>query len=191
MKIQQQRMTCQKCSHVFDGELIVDAPMEVAIAALKAVRCSSCRASNVGFGGTDGTPPDTASTSLEARATWWRTHGDTGISSLTIYSAFTGSALNRGWNFDVPQDPCDFRRCRELLQVVPEWRENLSAVDKRFPWWKPFVDQWEEFNALYEAEIGTGRCPQLYKVIRGAVDVAYRMRKGQGVADHQRAETED
>jgi hypothetical protein len=41
MKIQRERMVCP-CGHRFEGELIVEAPIPVAAAAMKAIRCPKC-----------------------------------------------------------------------------------------------------------------------------------------------------
>lgn len=41
MRVDKMRLTC-KCEHVFDAEIIVDAPISVCSASMAAVRCPKC-----------------------------------------------------------------------------------------------------------------------------------------------------
>ncbi len=78
----------------------------------------------------------------------WALGRDTGISSMTIYSAITGIEIDRK---DVPHDPVDFGRCYRLLQLFPAWRKDLPKVIMLCPGWEPFVEAWDELTAMYEA----------------------------------------
>lgn len=73
-----------------------------------------------------------------------------GVSSATIWTALTGKKhMPFGWHPDVPADPDDFYRCHKLLTLVDGWRSRLDEVVARFPKWKPFVDAWDELEAMY------------------------------------------
>lgn len=88
----------------------------------------------------------------------WAMGRDTGISSLTIWSAITGHASpNR--RDDVPHDPDDFGRCYRLLKLFPSWRPQLSKVAGRYPDWAPFVEHWDELSEQYEQELAHGSEP--------------------------------
>lgn len=84
----------------------------------------------------------------------------TGVSSATIWTVMTGipSPYNR---YDIPYDPSDFGRCYKLLEMFPFWRSRLEEVSKRFPFWAPFVRDWDELTALYRQAIETKRSTSL------------------------------
>ena len=97
----------------------------------------------------------------------WLFAGDTGVSSLTIFSVMTNrpEVLGR-FGADAPYDPGDFGRCHRLLERFPEWRERLPEVADRYPVWRDLVREWAELTALYEKELSSGRAPALYQRIR-------------------------
>jgi hypothetical protein len=72
-----------------------------------------------------------------------------GSSSATIWAALTGKKMPFGWHPDVPLDPDDFRRCHQLLMLIPGWRARIAEVATRFPEWAPFVEAWDELERLY------------------------------------------
>jgi hypothetical protein len=93
----------------------------------------------------------------------WIANGDTGTSSLTIWSVMTGREVpERHFHPDTPKDPSDFGRCYRLLQVMPAWRPCLPEVSAKYPEWKALVDVWHELTALYQEEFPSGSCPRLY-----------------------------
>lgn len=49
MKIQRLTMICQanKCDHEFRGEVVVECPVQVALASMKALRCPKCGSRNL------------------------------------------------------------------------------------------------------------------------------------------------
>lgn len=162
MTIQKLRLTCESCKHVFDGEIVVDCPIPVAVASMKSVRCPKCSGKKVGLGGdyTD-KPPLTAP--LEVRVGWWEDQGERGTSSNTIFAAFTGySPRDVNW----PLDPDDFRRCKLLLDLIPEWRADLSPVSRAYPWFAPMIDRWGDIEALFMEESPKGVCPRCYELMK-------------------------
>jgi hypothetical protein len=158
--------------------VVSNAPISVATASWEAVRCPSCGSGPeaIGFGGGyKDAPPLTAS--IMERASWWRNRGEIGTSSLTIWCAFIGKLSPHG-RFDYPHDPDDFHRCKQLLDLIPEWRETLGEVVHRFSWFYPFSSRWNEFEALWAEESSKKRCPRLYDLMQVAGREAEAIRQG-------------
>jgi hypothetical protein len=158
VRIVLERVTCEDCKAVSDVELVADAPIPVVVASMKSARCPHCKSSKLGLGGNYKDAPP-LSAPMAHRIAWWDTRGERGISSNTIYSVLAPAEIVR---WDIPYDPDDFRRCKQLLDLVPEWRERLLEVAEVFPFWKPYTDAWDELDALYEAEASSGKAPKLY-----------------------------
>jgi hypothetical protein len=178
MQIQNQRVTCAECGRVGDVELVVQAPLLVAIASIKAARCPHCGSAELGLGGSyDDAPPLTAP--ILDRAKWWHERGEIGTSPETIWSAFTGS---RPALLDIPYDPDDFRRCKQLLDLIPEWRADLNRVAKVYRWYLPFVEAWPDLERMYAAEAPTGSCPKMYERMQVLVRAAEKMRRAEEAA---------
>ena len=178
MLITQRRMTCTACRHVFEAELVENAPVAIFLASLKSVRCPNCGVGykKIGFGGAySDSPPLTAP--IKERANWWRNRGDVGDSSLTIWSAFTGPCIDHR-NLGYPLDPQDFLRCKLLLDLIPEWRQEVKKVSACFRWWAPFVDRWDGFERLYAEESPGKKCPKLYELMQVAGKEAEAIRNG-------------
>ncbi len=87
------------------------------------------------------------------RALQWIAGGDTGTSSKTIWAVMQ---MVEPEYASVPSDPSDFGRCYRLLKLIPEWREGLSLVSRRYPEWTALVEHWDELTALYEDELVNG-----------------------------------
>lgn len=174
MRITEQRVTCGDCKVVSDVEMVVDCPLDVAIASMRAARCPQCHSANLYLGGAHAGAPPADVSSLDARAEWWLEHGDRGVSSETIFSAFRGgiSPLHAA----IPYDPDDFGRCKRLLDLMPEWRADLNRVSALYPWFKPMIDQWDEIERLYILEEPTGSAPQCYDFMRPLVEECQRLR---------------
>jgi DNA-directed RNA polymerase subunit RPC12/RpoP len=156
--IQTERFTCVDCQNVFEGELIDNAPLAIAIAAMREIKCPKC-GGGAGLGGQDGEPP--ANLKTEEQAKWWLDHGEHGTSSKTIFYVLSGGSMPR-WP-SVPLDPDDFRRCRLLLAAVPAWRQELHKVAERFPEWGPLVREWNHLDALFDEEASSGTAPKMYR----------------------------
>jgi hypothetical protein len=155
------RLTCGDCKHVFDGETVVDCPVDLAMASMRAIRCPKCGSSKCRMGGNHhDAPPVTAP--LRERMSWWKERGEHGISSETIYSAFAGGQPRY---MNVPVDPDDFRRCKLLLDLIPEWRADLGKVSARYPWFAPMIAQWDEIERLYNLEVASGQAPKCYALM--------------------------
>lgn len=174
MHIDHLRVSCLKCKKVFDAEVVVNCPATVAVASMEAIRCPDC-GSKCGMGGNYGDqPPLTAS--LTQRIGWWNSRGERGVSSNTIFSAIGYWSLPQQMD-GIPYDPSDFRRCRQLFDLLPEWKSEMGKISKEFPYWEPFVREWSALNELYDLEIakGDGKAPVLYKRIQELVEESSKL----------------
>jgi len=81
----------------------------------------------------------------------WISSGDTGTSSITLWSVMMGSEPGHP---SVPLDSQDFGRCSRLLAAFPEWRKRLGEVGTKYPEWQPLVDNWDELERLYKESFG-------------------------------------
>lgn len=112
---------------------------------------------------------------MNQRAIKWVSGNDTGISSKTIWTAMMDGVdgpQRLGGNYDIPYDPDDFGRCFRLLQLLPEWRENMAKIVAAFPAWKPIVDAWSDLETLYVKGLNSpdGRAPELYDRMQALVE---------------------
>ena len=89
-------------------------------------------------------------------ARWW--HGfDVGKSSAAIFSCFStyypGSVASFAAGA-VPTDSSDLGRCISLLNLFPEWRENLQRVALVYPntLWPQIIARWSELEAASPAD---------------------------------------
>jgi hypothetical protein len=96
--------------------------------------------------------------------------GDTGTSSITIWSVMMGRPMPRGRAPSVPHDPDDFSRCHALLELFPAWRGRLAEVAAEHPDWAGLCGAWAELEELYLAERPTGNAPLLYARMRVLID---------------------
>jgi len=70
-----------------------------------------------------------------------------GISSKTIWGAIMGVEVDRD---DKPYDPDDFSRCWKLVKRCNITKEQLEKVVDKYPYWKPYIDNWEKLTQMYE-----------------------------------------
>jgi hypothetical protein len=87
-----------------------------------------------------------------ARIEWWREHGEVGTSSRVIFDLLSSAArgMERS-SAPTPADADDFRRCSELLCLVPGWRAELGDVADAHPNWRGLVDAWGELEGMLSA----------------------------------------
>jgi len=105
---------------------------------------------------------------LDERMLEWIRTGERGSSSETIFEVMAEHALQsedrQGFT---PRDPADFRRCYQLLEVIPEWKADLQKVANCYLEWQPLVDNWPELERLYLIESASPdrRAPKLYQLL--------------------------
>lgn len=147
---------CRECKHEW-APFFAPIDLDTAATLLKSAKCPVCDSHEITVG------PVPRATRRGAWQTWVH-NGDTGISSLTIWSVMTGLEPPDGDTFrpGIPSDPSDFGRCYRLLKIMPSWRPRLPEVAAIYPNWKPLVDVWDELTALYEEELPSGVCSKLY-----------------------------
>lgn len=174
MTISSVRCTCGSCQHVFDAEVVANAPLAVSIASMESIRCPKCGSDKCGLGGSyDSAAAVTGP--IEHRIRWWRDYGERGISSNTIFSAFMGYRMVDAC---YPFDPDDFRRCKQLLDLIPEWRSDLGKVSTAYPWFAPMIEAWDEIESLFVEEVSKGRiAPKCYERMQVARELCEAIKK--------------
>ena len=101
-----------------------------------------------------------SSANLDDRMVFWIRNGERGISSEVIFETLSGNLLLcEDWNYNTPQDPSDFSRCYELLQLIPEWRPHLNEVAEKHPHWKLMVEHWGELESLFKDALNDKSVP--------------------------------
>lgn len=96
---------------------------------------------------------------LSAAAIKWLAHGERGVSSNAIFSHLTGVDATGMSGFDVPWDPSDFRRCRLLLEQVPEIADRIGEMRSVSPAWAGIVDHWSDICRAMDEEAPYWREP--------------------------------
>lgn len=116
-----------------------------------------------------------ANPGLSEAATRWLASGERGLSSETIFEKLTGiQVLKDHWRSygpHTPSDPADLRRCRLLLEQVPELVplfQKMSTVSKE---WAALVREWANLCATMDAETpdwrtGGGSATKTYKLMK-------------------------
>lgn len=84
---------------------------------------------------------------LEDRAHWWMENGERGMSSEAIWNVMMETGEGKG---TYPLNPDDFKRCRNLLKAVPEWRDELHRMKPLGFQWSNLVDLWPVLDAMYD-----------------------------------------
>lgn len=100
----------------------------------------------------------------------WLAGGDTGTSSITIWSVMTGWSMPDGRDPSHPHDPADFGRCHRLLETFPQWRPRMREVAEKHPEWAGLVAAWDELTSLYLEELPSGRAPRCYARMREIIE---------------------
>jgi len=111
-------------------------------------------------------------TTLSEQAIAWLASGERGTSSNTIFTHLSGVNAMDKWGGRHPGDPADFRRCRLLLNQVPEFQARIGELRKISPVWDRLVSNWadlcdtmdQEFPAWREG--GYGSCPKTFKLMQ-------------------------
>lgn len=92
-------------------------------------------------------PEADQSLTVQQKAMWWISNGETGMSSKTMWNCLMG---NKNFEINVPWDPDDFSRCYKLLQAVPEWKSELHKLKSLSPVWERLIDNWDKLTWMYE-----------------------------------------
>ena len=106
---------------------------------------------------------------MSAQAIAWLASGERGTSSNTIFTHLSGIDAVGRWGGSHPLDPDDFRRCRLLLGIVPEFQARIGELRKISPVWDRLVSNWADLCDLMDQEFptwregGRGSCPKTYE----------------------------
>lgn len=109
---------------------------------------------------------------LSRDALEWLATGHRGASSESMVHRFTGlSTLKPG---AYPSDPADLRRCRLLLEQVPEFLPMLPLMADVSPAWAGLVKNWTALCDRMDAESprwreGEGTAPETFRLMRLAL----------------------
>lgn len=99
--------------------------------------------------------------SVDARR--WLAVGDQGLSSCSIFWKLTGAKpdyLNGESEFCHPYDTSDLRRCRLLMEDVPEFKGRIREMAGCSPEWAALAEHWDDLCATMDAE-APGGCIQV------------------------------
>lgn len=115
-----------------------------------------------------------AKTGLSEAAIDWLASGARGNSSETMFTHLTGVDANRGSRNENPYDPDDMRRCRLLLEQVPELASSLPKMATVSKQWARLVHDWDLICATMDQECadwraGKGSAPKTYNLIKIAL----------------------
>ena len=107
----------------------------------------------------------------------WLAVGERGVSSNSIFSHLTGiDALSGSGLMDHPYDVGDFRRCRLLLEQVPELFQEFEQMSGVSPQWAALVEAWPAICAAMDEELPEWRhsafgrkCPKTQSLIKTAI----------------------
>ncbi len=165
---------CGQCHHEW-AVGFSPLPLSVMVALLKgqSKKCPLCKSKASPMMGWFPRTDHTGKTVWD-----WVYSGDTGISSLTIWSVLMGQVPpdpsvgddDPATLGDTPGDPSDFARCSRLLAIDPTWRARLVEVSDRYPAWAPLVAEWDALEALYQEGAESGECPALYERLQALRD---------------------
>lgn len=113
---------------------------------------------------------------LSDAASAWLAAGERGMSSDAIFHQLTG--INTGSQLDCPSDPADLRRCRLLLEAVPDLATRFKAVMATVnPHWAALVEAWDSLCETMDGEApdwrkGKGMCALTHQHMRDLLDSA-------------------
>lgn len=111
----------------------------------------------------------------------WLANGETGLSSKTMAFVIGFGVVPKRVSY--PHDPSDLRRCMQLLDIAPEMCLYLDKMSEIHPVWAEIVNNWEELESVYHAEISQKQMPKTYELLQkfGTKDTN-RISLGNGVS---------
>lgn len=171
MLLVSQGYRCSDCDHPFTANTPSDCATEVYNAFVNTLTCPRCNSNRLLLGINLKPEENRAlkdSGDANKRALNWKTNGETGLSSLTIYNHFMGIS---GKEAHHPHDVDDLRRCMYLLEHVPEWLPRMPEMKGASPEWDGLATHWAELAELYWQESAgtTGRLPRTYQLLESLI----------------------
>jgi hypothetical protein len=116
---------------------------------------------------------------LSDEAMEWLKNGEQGISSKAIFQITTGLPMLNGpfsnISYSNPSDPSDFRRCRLLLEAVPECRKKFKEMRFVSPQWDGLIEHWDELCKLMDEECQNWKEPKGNEVCQKTYDKMHKI----------------
>ena len=106
----------------------------------------------------------------------WIATCNTGVSSKTMWCALMG--VKRKINLSAPRDNGDFRRCYDMVEYGHVTLDELQIVKKQYPWFAPFVDNWEELSILFEEELDKRLYIRIRQLCKESDSIRYEKKGG-------------
>lgn len=106
----------------------------------------------------------------------WIATCNTGVSSKTMWCALMG--VKRKINLSTPRDNGDFRRCYDMVEYGHVTLDDLQIVKKQYPWFVPFVDNWEELSILFEEELDKRLYIRIRQLCKESDSIRYEKKGG-------------
>lgn len=110
-------------------------------------------------------------TGLSEAAQQWLSNGERGTSSNTIFAVLSGMDITKTRSH--PHDPADLRRCRLLLEQVPEFAPRMGEMASISKEWAGLVASWDMLCGIMDGECdwrkGQGYAPKTYKMMQECI----------------------
>lgn len=174
---QLKQVRCSACRTLFEATIPINVPVEIAIAAIIALRCPSCDA---GSDQIDRTQNRTLTEdrsfargkSLAERIQAWHANGERGLSARAMAAHFTGEPVNV---LDLPSDVEDFQRCLLMFDRIPEWKARIPELASLSPHWARLAERWEAIADCLIRECGPDLdhrpSPEADRLLRDALTI--------------------
>lgn len=105
---------------------------------------------------------------LSEQAQKWLLSGERGLSSETMFAVFSGGEVDDDPSH--PHDPDDLRRCRMLLEQVPEFAPRIGEMAAVSHEWARLVAMWDVLCKTMDAECdwrnGKGSARKTYAMMK-------------------------
>lgn len=103
----------------------------------------------------------------------WLLRGERGVSSEAIASHMTGIPFG-GRSMSPPSDPSDLRRCRLLLERVPEFAPRVNEMATVGKGWAAIIAIWNDLCRTMDEESPywrdmRGKAPKTYEMMSMAL----------------------
>lgn len=113
--------------------------------------------------------------SLSPNSEHWLRMGERCVAADTIFTYCTGVDALNGRDPDVPRTLDDLRRCRIMLELVPELRSCLPRVANLSRQWAEVVNFWDDLCLLQDVEdpdwlTTAGRAPETIAMLNKFLD---------------------
>lgn len=89
-------------------------------------------------------------TNLPAGASWWLSYGERGMSSEAM---FYWLAFRASHSTAVPLDTHDLRRCRLMLEAIPELKAEVPKMADLSHTWAVIVAVWDDLCKMMDHEV--------------------------------------